>query len=142
MYLILRPLTPPAALASSNARRTELELFTPCTAVTPDRSVAVPMMISVSVTPCTVCAIAVVVSIAAAKAAIRHGPSLWVFTSMHPPVSRRPFVTGCLHRKKPITPFRWRPAPPERPGTDRYRRYPGRTQSAGHAPGRDGASGD
>ena len=50
MYLILRPWTPPLALTSSNAMRMALALLTPCTAVTPDRSVMVPMMISVSLT--------------------------------------------------------------------------------------------
>jgi hypothetical protein len=44
---------PPLALASSNAMRIALALLTPWIAVTPDRSVMVPIRISVSVTPCT-----------------------------------------------------------------------------------------
>src|SRR4051794_10265909 len=42
---------PPFALTSSNSRRMALALLTPWIAVTPDRSVTVPMRISVSVTP-------------------------------------------------------------------------------------------
>src|SRR4051812_8650907 len=42
---------PPAALHSSNAMRIEAAALAPCTAVTPDRSVIMPMMISVSETP-------------------------------------------------------------------------------------------
>src|SRR4051812_12659106 len=42
---------PPASLHSSNAMRIEAAAFAPCTAVTPDRSVIIPMMISVSETP-------------------------------------------------------------------------------------------
>ena len=38
-YLILRPLMPPSALASSNTMRQALVLLTPHIAVTPDRSV-------------------------------------------------------------------------------------------------------
>ena len=39
MYLILRPLMPPAALVSSNTMRQALVLLTPHIAVTPERSV-------------------------------------------------------------------------------------------------------
>ena len=42
---------PPRALISSIAMRMALALLTPWTAVTPDRSVMVPTMISVSLTP-------------------------------------------------------------------------------------------
>src|ERR1700729_4279347 len=51
MKWILRPLMPPFALMSSNAMRIELAALVPCTAVTPDRSVIMPMAISVSDTP-------------------------------------------------------------------------------------------
>src|SRR6185437_5287549 len=43
MYLILRPWTPPFSFASSNAMRMAWLLLTPWIAVTPDRSVMVPM---------------------------------------------------------------------------------------------------
>src|SRR3954468_9827096 len=60
---------PPVSLISSNARRTALELLTPCTAVTPDRSVMVPTRISVSVTPRWVSADAADASTASAAVA-------------------------------------------------------------------------
>ena len=51
IQLSLRPWIPPFAFAASNAMRIALALFTPCTAVTPERSVIVPKVICVSVTP-------------------------------------------------------------------------------------------
>src|ERR1700735_5105200 len=63
---------PPLAVASCNARRIASALLTPCTAVTPDRSVMVPTRISLSVTPCTGPAAVAAPVVAANAAAARN----------------------------------------------------------------------